>query len=292
MESRSLSGRLAVLLLFLAVISAGAQEAAPGGADRESARLAESGEAIFQQKCSPCHALGGGDRPTGPDLAGVTERRDRQWLARFIRAPEKMIAEDPAARQLAAKYPMAMPDLGLSESEIEAVLAFLAHPQEVQHGAAEPGAPAPPAAPGNPQRGEALFIGTASLKNGGAPCLACHGIAGHGLAGGSSFGPDLTAAYTSYGPALGSILENIPFPSMQPIYSRHPLTPEERADLTAFLAEVSGKAPQVIGALALHAGIGAVVFFLILLAAGWRRLRGVRASFVEKAGRQSGGEPR
>jgi mono/diheme cytochrome c family protein len=33
---------------------------------------------------------------------------------------------------------------------------------------------------GDPQRGEALYVGTLAFAAGGAPCLACHGIAGAG----------------------------------------------------------------------------------------------------------------
>ena len=39
---------------------------------------AELGEEIFQSKCSACHSIGGGRR-VGPDLAGVMERRTKDW---------------------------------------------------------------------------------------------------------------------------------------------------------------------------------------------------------------------
>lgn len=272
--------------IFLLPFPLAAQESGQPGTARERALLAEQGEAIFAQKCTPCHAIGGGDRPTGPDLAGITERREEAWIRRFILDPQGIIAEDPAARQLAEKYPMAMPDLGLSEAEAEALLAFLAMPTEEEHRAGE--VTAPPAAAGtqagDPRRGEALYVGSTPFSQGGAPCLACHGIAGHGLAGGASFGPDLTAAYENYGvEGMVSILESMPFPSMEPIYLDHPLTPEESRDLTAFLAEVSGETPRVVGPLARDAGLGALLFFAVTLAFGRHRLRGVRADLVEEA---------
>jgi mono/diheme cytochrome c family protein len=145
-----------------------------------------------------------------------------------------------------------------------------------------PGAAAQPAAAGDPRRGESLYIGAASFANGGAPCLGCHGIAGHGLAGGASYGTDLTPVYASYGDDLTSMLEEMPFPSMEPIYAGRPLTPEERADLTAFLAEVSGEPPAVAGAFLLEGGIGAALLLAAILAFGWRRLRGVRGNLVEE----------
>ncbi|MBE0595863.1 MAG: c-type cytochrome [Desulfuromonadales bacterium] len=293
--SVSIAACLTLFAVFFLPLPLAAQESGQLGADREIAQLAEKGESLFAQKCTPCHAIGGGDRPTGPDLAGITERRERQWIRRFILDPQGIIADDPAARQLAEKYPMAMPDLGLSEAEAEALIAFLAMPTEEEHQAGE--VTAPPAAAGtqagDPRRGEALYIGSTPFSQGGAPCLACHGIAGHGLAGGASFGPDLSAAYASYGAeGMVSMLESMPFPSMEPIYLDHPLTAEESRDLTAFLAEVSGETPRVVGPLARDAGLGALFFFAVTLAFGWHRLRGVRRPLVEKMRNRIGGEPR
>ena len=59
--------------------------------------------------------------------------------------------------------------------------------------------PAPPGPPSRTSRarrilarGEALYVGSTRLFAGGAPCLGCHGVAGHGLARAASFGPDLS----------------------------------------------------------------------------------------------------
>lgn len=79
---RSLAASLAALLL-----AATAMAVQPSGEKLTS--LAEEGEYIFRQKCSACHTIGEGDKPTGPDLAGVMERRDRQWLTSFITDPGK-----------------------------------------------------------------------------------------------------------------------------------------------------------------------------------------------------------
>ncbi len=267
--------------------------AASAAAAESTAEKAERGEAVFQQNCSGCHTIGG-DRPTGPDLAGVTERRDRQWLLRIILEPDRLIAEgDPTIRKLMEKYPMAMPDVGLTEEEAEAVLTFLQHPLEEQHQAGETAAAKgktteEPA--GDPQHGRDLYVGTAAFENGGAPCLACHGIAGEGLgrAAGASFGADLTNAYQSYErEGLLEVLDSIPFPSMAPIYSEHPLTDEEQRDITAFLGAISGTPPKIAGVFALDAGIAAAALFGLALLFGWRRLKGVRRPLVAKTLRQS-----
>ena len=43
----------------------------------------EGGKALFQTRCAACH--GGKDESTGPPLAWITRRRDRQWLYAFTR---------------------------------------------------------------------------------------------------------------------------------------------------------------------------------------------------------------
>lgn len=123
-----------------------------------------------------------------------------------------------------------------------------------------------PARPADPRRGEALYVGTAPLLAGGAPCLGCHGIAGHGLARAASFGPDLSGSHEQYGPdGLDAMLEDIVFPSMEPVYRGHAVTKEERADLVAFLAESSGAQPARLGG-GFAAGVaGAMGLFLGLV---------------------------
>lgn len=84
------------------------------------------GKLTFEQKCTACHTIGGGDR-VGPDLQGVTERRPQQWLRNFITAPDLMIANgDPVAVRLYEKYNrIVMPNLGLTEDEAGALLVYV-----------------------------------------------------------------------------------------------------------------------------------------------------------------------
>jgi len=86
----------------------------------------DAGAMLFQSRCSACHTIGKGDA-VGPDLAGVTIRRERDWLVRYLRAPDQMLAEqDATAVALLAKYKnVPMPNLRLSDSEIAIVLAYL-----------------------------------------------------------------------------------------------------------------------------------------------------------------------
>ena len=86
---------------------------------------AETGEQVFQKKCVGCHTIGGG-KLVGPDLTGVTSRREEDWLFRQIQQPDTLIAEkDPIALQLLQEYNMPMVPLGLEDSEVAAVISYL-----------------------------------------------------------------------------------------------------------------------------------------------------------------------
>ncbi len=83
------------------------------------------GKAIFGQNCSTCHTMGRGVL-VGPDLQGVTAKREESWLRVQIKAPSVLRAQnDPIARSNFEKFGIRMPDLGLTEQQVEAVIAYL-----------------------------------------------------------------------------------------------------------------------------------------------------------------------
>ncbi|HEX6829692.1 MAG TPA: cytochrome c, partial [Burkholderiales bacterium] len=87
--------------------------------------LSGPGQLLFQYRCSACHSFGKGDQ-LGPDLMGVTARRDRAWLKRFIWAPDEMRAnKDPIAVELASRYPVVMPNLSLTNQNLDDLLVYL-----------------------------------------------------------------------------------------------------------------------------------------------------------------------
>jgi len=271
------------------VVAATMAAAQPTG--EQLTRLAEEGEGLFRQKCSTCHTLGGGDKPTGPDLAGVTERRDRQWLAAFIQDPGKLFkAKDPLAMQLLQQYNnLKMPAFGLGPAQVEALLTHLAHLDEAAH---HPPPEKAPQVAGDAARGARLYTGEVAFANGGAPCLGCHGIAGFGLAGGANYGPDLTSMFENFGDeGIADILKTLPFPSMEPIYANRPLTDAEQADFRAFFAKATGAPVAKSGLLFGEALSGVVLFLGAVLLFGRERLRGVRRSLVNRVHNQ-GGEAR
>ena len=131
-------------------------------------------------------------------------------------------------------------------------------------------------------------MGTAHLRNGGPPCMGCHNIDSAGILGGGVMGPDLTQAVVKYGDAgLASALATLPFPTMKPIFTDHPLTPEEQADLYAFIKAASGQPQANREAPVLALSLAGFVAAMILAGLIWRqRSRGVRRPLV-KRGRTS-----
>lgn len=84
---------------------------------------AQKAKLAFESKCLACHSIAGGDR-LGPDLFGVTKRRDEAWLARWLKSPEQMLQNDPQAKAMLDKWKIPMPNQGLSEEEIAGYIAY------------------------------------------------------------------------------------------------------------------------------------------------------------------------
>jgi nitrite reductase (NO-forming) len=85
---------------------------------------AVQGKAAFESKCLACHSVGQGKK-LGPDLAGVTRRRDDAWLTRWLKAPEKMLETDPQAQAMLKEYNnLPMPNQQLSDTEIRQYLRY------------------------------------------------------------------------------------------------------------------------------------------------------------------------
>jgi len=87
------------------------------------------GEKIFKQNCTACHTIGGG-RLVGPDLSGVTEKREDKWLKSWITNSQDLIASgDADAIAIFEEYnKTVMTTFDFSDEELTAVLAYIANP--------------------------------------------------------------------------------------------------------------------------------------------------------------------
>jgi len=270
-EVPALASRIRRPLVLSLVVSA--LFVAGGGA---LAQTADEGQAVFEQKCAGCHTIGGGAK-VGPDLKSVSERLGGDAVLEFILAPDQV------------RPGTTMPNLGLSEAEATALVAYLEAGGGVtptQPAVTTPPETAPPApATTDADRGKNLFTGSERLENGGPPCMSCHTVAGIGSLGGGAIGPDLTGSSAKYGQGLPAVLTAVAFPTMRPIYDGQPITAQEAADLAAFLAQApqAQRSAGAVGKLA-GLGIGGAAALVVLGLLFWRRrLVGVRRPLVTRA---------
>jgi cytochrome c2 len=196
---------------------------------------------VFNSRCTACHTYGKGIK-VGPDLKGVTARRSRDWLIRFVRSSQSVIKNgDPTAAALFKQFKgERMPDwTDLTPADVNAILDWFATDGPEQREPDERDAAL--ATEADLSRARALFEGTTPLANGGLACASCHRVAGGSLRGGT-MGPDLTDAYVRYRDrALTLNLK-------RPCTPRHPetahgkyLTPDEAFALKAYLRRASLK---------------------------------------------------
>jgi mono/diheme cytochrome c family protein len=217
---------------FTALILATALHAAPASTEAKM---------IFKKRCTACHTFGKGTK-VGPDLKGVTDRRTRDWLLKFVRSSSAVIASgDATATKLFAEFKRErMPDWDdLSQEQVGAILDYFAEDGPEQKGPDERGAGTATAA--EVEAGSELFHGVARFTYGGRACSTCHSVRDREHPSGGTLGPDLTTAYRTFRDrALADFLR-------RPCFERQPessvpayLTPQELFDLKVYLAKASG----------------------------------------------------
>src|SRR5687767_6479396 len=69
--------------------------------------LVQTGSEIFRDRCLACHKLGPGVA-VGPDLSGVTLRREPAWIRAMVMNPDSMLRTDSVARALLYQYQVPM----------------------------------------------------------------------------------------------------------------------------------------------------------------------------------------
>ena len=107
-----------------------AAAAAQGGGFMVDAAKAKAGMQAWKKfSCVGCHKIGG--KTSGPDLAGVHERRSVEWLTRWLKNTTEMLQTDSTAMALLKEWKgYKMPQIKMSDTDIEALIHFIA--QETQ----------------------------------------------------------------------------------------------------------------------------------------------------------------
>lgn len=85
--------------------------------------LASSGEEVYNKLCLACHMVD--KKFIGPAPKDILKRRTPEWVMNMILNPEKMIAEDPLAKDLWEEY-NGSPMVGqnVTKDEARAILEY------------------------------------------------------------------------------------------------------------------------------------------------------------------------
>lgn len=90
-------------------------------ADKETVEKAQ--QILKDKGCIACHTIGGG-KLTGPDLLGVTDRREEEWLKQWLKSPDTMVFSDPIAKEMLKEYLVPMPNQGLTDEEVDILVEY------------------------------------------------------------------------------------------------------------------------------------------------------------------------
>jgi mono/diheme cytochrome c family protein len=89
----------------------------------------QKGEQIFKANCTSCHVMGE-TKLIGPGLKGVTDRRKKEWLKKWINSSSDFIASgDPDAIAIYEEYDkVAMTSYYFEDDDFESLYAYLQNP--------------------------------------------------------------------------------------------------------------------------------------------------------------------
>lgn len=244
---------------------------------------------FFRGNCASCHTIGGG-RLTGPDLKGVTGRKDRAWLEKFVQNPKAIIdGGDPYALELQREARgVVMPTIpGVTPDRAKALLSLIEeHSSLARSPFGGQGITDRPFVAADVELGTQLFLGARPFVNGGPACASCHTLATLGGLGGGRLGPDLTRVYQRLGDrkAVGAWLAAPVTATMQGVFRQHALEPEEILGLLAVVEDAARRgapSPPAPGPGFFLLGFAGMVVSLAALGKAWSwRFRAVRRPLV------------
>lgn len=252
--------------------------------------ISQETASYFKQNCISCHTIGGG-RLTGPDLKNVTQAKDRAWLSRFIVDPRAMLdAGDQYALDLQKDARGAvMPALpGMTRQRAEALLDLIDAESKLEKSQfIGVQISDRPLTQRDLDLGRELFLGTLPLNGGGPSCLSCHSVHGINGLGGGTLAPDLTTVFERYGgrKTLAVWLSAPATPTMQSVFSKKPIDPDEILGLVAYFQHTLQRSPEDASTARLNfvlLGLAGTLLVLGLFDVVWnKRFRAVRRPLVQ-----------
>lgn len=113
------------ILMTIALMGASFSAAAAGNAKKIA-----NGKFLFEDwGCKGCHGIGATynqDAEKGPNLTGVFTKRKAEWIKKFTKNPEAMIASgDKDAVEMATKYGKTMKTFKITDAEWDDIFEFI-----------------------------------------------------------------------------------------------------------------------------------------------------------------------
>ena len=230
-------------------------------ASATTAASTQTAAKLFNDSCTACHSIGGGDL-AGPDLikAAHMPRGDVEKAVRRM--------QDNAG-PLTSEQIASLVDF-LQSSNAKQLLADATNPAPVVEIPPEQKA-------ASADTGRRLFYGEQHLENGGVPCFSCHAVSGRG----GNLAADLTTIHARRSnDALLAVAQQPAFPFMKAAYRGHAVTKQEAYHLLAFFQQPA--APQRAGGVGpIAGGVTLVVFGGVAVVFRSRRA-GVRSRMVHQ----------
>ena len=87
--------------------------------------------------CKACHTIGGGQL-VGPDLKGISEKRDEAWLISFVQNSQQMVqsGDEQAVKVFNENNKIPMPSNSLSDDQVRGILLYIANDGKLAPGEA------------------------------------------------------------------------------------------------------------------------------------------------------------
>lgn len=252
---------------------------------------------FFKINCNSCHWIGGG-RLIGPDLKNVAQRKDRDWLLRFIIDPKTMLdSQDPYVMKLKteAKGAIMINIPGMTRSMADNLLNLIDEESKLDSSMFfGKKIPVVVYSEEDIAKGNDLFSGRMHLTNDGPSCVNCHTVNVIGGSLGGQLGPDLTMVFNRLQGqnALTAWLSAPPTETMRSIFKDHNLSEDEIKYIVAFFQSASINNDYnfdtfFVWMTVIFCGLGGSLFATVIFGGIWSdRFKAVRRPMVDKMKRK------
>ncbi|OFX48898.1 MAG: hypothetical protein A2046_07900 [Bacteroidetes bacterium GWA2_30_7] len=254
--------------------------------------FAQDGKALFERNCKACHSIGGGKK-VGPDLKGITQKRNLDWLIKFVKSSKDLIASGDADAvaifEEFGKTPM--PSHSMSTTEIQSIFDYIAKGVDAGSGTSTAKTDSMPAIfTASADIGRNIFTGAQPLQNGGPSCISCHSVKDSKVSNCGTYAKDLSVSYVNG--VVESMLGSMP--AMISSYQNRELTFQEKSHLELYLKTVKENQlfshTEQAGTMFLVYGILTFIFIILIINIFWRHTKkfGVKDEIYERqVGRRS-----